>query len=332
MTTQNSAAARAAGKGKSSARTVAGKTDRHNAWFHSLGDKVDESLATSAEAIAQAGLDWEVKKEKVFLDGGIEIKDQYATVRQDNRSVLGMVGKAYHVLQNKTAFSFSDALVGEKAAMYYSAGQLRGGRRVWLLAKLPGHIQVIGDDVTEKYLLFSNSHNGGSMVNIMLTPIRFVCSNTLNVAVTKATHRVRFRHTANMGDRVKEVREGLAIVNKHFEEFGLAAQQLVKVKMKEADFRGMIKKVGLVPNEPDAELSKQAKDVITQLSALFEAGAGTEIKGVRGTAWGAFNAITEYVDHVRGKDADRRADSQLFGGGARLKQRAWDLALTAVRS
>lgn len=298
--------------------------------WHGEGKKVEKEM-TSAEAIIAAGLDWKVSKRKLYLEDKTEAKGIFATVRDDNEAQLGFVGKVYTVLQNKDAFSFFDAIVGLKAAMYHTAGALGNGERVWLMAKLPGEIKVTKDDVTEKFLLLSNSHDGGSMVQVMFTPIRVVCQNTLNMAIGDATNKVRIRHTINMGQRVEEIQEQLGIVNQHFDLFGEAATALAKVKMKSADLKILVKKTGLIPNETDSDMSTKAKNIMDEVSRLFEAGKGANLLSAKGTAWGAVNAVVEYVDHVRQKDDDARAKSQLFGKGSRIKQRAWDLALSTVK-
>jgi len=115
--------------------------------WHGLGTKL-EKVATSEEAIIAAGLDWKVTKEPLFLKNGTMIESSYATVREDNHNVLGVVGRVYEPLQNKGAFQFFDAVVGIKEAMYHTAGALGNGECVWILAKLPGVVRVVGDDVT----------------------------------------------------------------------------------------------------------------------------------------------------------------------------------------
>lgn len=308
--------------------------------WHGLGKKL-EKVATAAEAIAAAGLDWKVNKEAIFLKDGTRIDRQYATVRSDTKKALGVVGEVYRPLQNKEAFSFFDAVVGTKDAIYHTAGALGDGERVWLLAKLPGHIRVIGDDVSEKYLLLTNTHNGTTTADILFTPIRVVCQNTLNVALSDASRKQKIRHTRAIGLKVADVRQGLGIINERFAQFETQAKALTTVQLKQEGFDNYLKAIGLLPSKDAeiAEMSTRAKNIIEEVTSRFEHGKGNDLPGVKGTAWGAFNAVAEYVDYIRtvrgGADNARgrleaRSESVLFGSGALLKQKAWDAAIELV--
>jgi phage/plasmid-like protein (TIGR03299 family) len=303
--------------------------------WHGLGTKL-EKAATSAEAIQAAGLDWKVAKKQLYLEGGKKVVNAFATVREDTGEVLGVVGRVYQPLQNKDAFRFFDAVVGLKEAMYHTAGALGDGECVWILAKLPGLVRVVGDDITEKYLLLTNRHDGWGSATVMFTPIRVVCQNTLNVALSGREVRATLRHTATIGLRVDEVRRQLGIIHAKFGMFEEAAQRLAAVQLTQQAFKSYLKRVGLAP-EDKTQASARATKIMEEVTRLFESGKGAELPGARGTAWGAFNAVVEYADFyraTRGKDdgeSSGRTKSILFGSGATLKQKGWDEALALAR-
>lgn len=299
--------------------------------WHGLGTRL-ENAATAAEAITAAGLDWRVSKEPLYLLGGKPVPGAFATVRENNKAPLGVVGRIYRPLQNKEAFSFFDAVVDAKEAIYHTAGALGNGSRVWILAKLPGCVRVVGEDVAEKFLLLTNTHDGSAPVEIMFTPIRVVCQNTLNIGMMHGERKQKLRHTSGLGLRVRDVREGLGIMQRQFAAFEEAAQALTKVQLDGQAWRGYCRAAGLIAADESAKLTARARAVLDEATRLFESGKGNNLPGVRGTAWAAFNAVTEYVDHVRmprdrQNELEARAKSLLFGGGAELKRQAWEAAL-----
>jgi phage/plasmid-like protein (TIGR03299 family) len=306
--------------------------------WHGLGTKL-EKAATAEEAIVAAGLDWKVEKLPVLAQtpAGLKIvPDQYAVTRLDSNTPLGIVGKRFTPLQNKDAFRFFDSVVGVKEAIYHTAGALGDGEKVWILAQLNGVVRTIGDDITEKYLLLANGHDGSLTLQMLFTPIRVVCQNTLNSAIRNAAVSHKLRHTASIGLRVEEVREALGIVNQEFSIFEQKTQKLAGIKVNDAAFKSYLTELGLAPEGDRTEANARSYDrqieVENLLKGLFQNGKGTELAGVRGTAWGAYNAVTEYVDHFQnprvkeGKD-QVRAKSLLFGAGAELKGEAFDKAL-----
>lgn len=182
------------------------------AW-HGLGQVVQEAL-TAEEAIIQAGLDWEVVKLPIYFGDNVKISNKYVIVRSDNNVPLGIVGKEYTPVQNREAFSFFDALVSKKEAIYHSAGALGKGERVWILAKLPTDIIVGRDDLINNYVLVTNTHDSSGMLMALMTPVRVVCNNTLTVAISKATNKVLIRHTRNIHENLRQAHELLGLSNR----------------------------------------------------------------------------------------------------------------------
>ena len=311
--------------------------------WHGLGTKLP-AVATSEEALAAAGMDWRVEKfpayAKVNEGTFVQVKDRFAIVRTDHNKPLGVVGSRYTPLQNRDAFKFFDAIVGVKEAIYHTAGSLNEGRRVWILAKLDGVVRIIGDDVCEKYLLLSNSHDGTTAVNMMFTPTRVVCANTLNVAMRSGQKKFYMRHSASIGNKVVEVREQLGILNQQFSMFEDQAQALQKVQFHDQAFDKLLDRIGFDLKITDGVKRQQAstrqitndKNLAEKrnlMKHLYQSGAGTDIPGVRGTAWGAFNAVTEFIDHhlePKGKENrfEKKTKSLLYGAGAAIKQDAWN--------
>lgn len=296
-----------------------------------------ENPATAAEAITAAGLDWEVQKQPLFTgpERQVRVRDRYAVCRTDrlgeaDGGQLGVVGRDYQPLQNREAFAFLDPVVGEGAAVYHTVGSLRGGRQLWLLAKLPGEIVVAGNDVTEKYLLLSNSHDGSTAVRIGFTPIRVVCQNTLNLAL-RGMGGLAIRHHADVLARVRDAHRVLAIAADAYGRIGETMRAMAGVPMTGGRLEAYLD--GLLPLPEDERLRAGAEQRRGRLAELFETGEGNALPGVRGTLWAAYNAVTQWVDR---ESYTRRQKEPLrtiwFGPGAALKGRAYTLAETLAAS
>lgn len=312
--------------------------------WHSLGTEVDHAM-TAQEAIKVAQLDWEVVKSPIYINTNAKnvkelykpVKDQYAVVRQDTKDVLGIVGRVYNPLQNKEAFSFFDSIVGTKEAMYHTAGALFKGQKIWLLAKLPNTIEVVKGDTIEKYLLLYNTHDGTSTVQVMFTPIRVVCYNTLNAALGASdnSRKVKLRHTINIGTNIEGIRDQLGIVNSYYDMFEKMSKHLVSKQANTKMVNDLLEYLGL--GETKAEESTKTQNIREQIIGLYENGKGNTLPGVKGTSWALWNGVTEFADHykiIRAKNADEtssRVSSLLFGSGAALKQNALDFLLANVK-
>lgn len=304
--------------------------------WHGLGKRLDNA-ATAEEAIKAAGLDWEVHKEPIYLrNGTTPIPKHHAIVRKDQGLPLGIVGDRYAPLQNRSAFSFFDAIVGLKEAIYHTAGALGQGEIIWILAKLNGVVRVVGDDVTEKYLLLTNRHDGGGAVQILWTPIRVVCANTLSMALSREDEELHtsLRHTRSLGLKVEGVRQALGIINAKFDIFGSTAKKFASVQLTTQVWRSYLQRLNLAPKPDQEDRAKDnASKLMEEVSALFERGRGNDMRGVKGTLWGGYNAVIEYTDYLRNckGSIENRTKSLLFGSGAVLKRQAWLEALALAR-
>lgn len=178
---------------------------------------------------------------------------------------------------------------------------------------------------------------------MLFTPIRVVCMNTHNVALRIAdrelakaklsgeevTGHAWMRHTKNLGEKVAEVRKTLGIVSAQYAFYELAAKKLAATALTTEAWKRFTEKLELRPlDRTDAQLPEATRKLLEEVTGMFDKGRGNDMPGVKHTAWGAFNAVTEYVDYSRSSDEnDTRSKSILFGSGARLKQKAWDVAL-----
>lgn len=302
--------------------------------WHGLGKRLS-SPATSVEAITAANLDWKVSKRQLFIQQGqwhVPVQDRFAVVRpphgeEDCDVTLGIVGKGYTALQNSEAFAFFDHIVGKKAAMYHTAGALGHGERVWILAKLPGTIQVIGDDVTDKFLLLSNSHDGSSAVQVKFTPIRVVCQNTLTMALSQGD-TIRIPHTRDVRIMLQRSERAMGIINRRYNDISKVLKAMARHKLTVERVRKYLAQVFPLPRDTEDEYGRRRAEENRALSEiLFDQGAGNRLPGAVGSLWAAYNGVTELIDHRQTKQTDdQRLASMWFGDGYLAKARAYRVA------
>jgi len=308
---------------------------RQTPW-HGLG-KILPELATAQEALEAANLSWQVQKVPVFAhfpDGSVSSTRNYATVREDTKEVLGVVGTDYTPLQNADAFKFFDAVCQDpNGPKYETAGSLHGGRKVWILAKMPSFIEVIGHDIIKEYLLLSNTHDGSKQLEMRWTTVRVVCQNTLSLA-SRGVAEVRLRHRSDLTRRISDVQELLGITKANHEFLTEATAFMLTVKPTEEQITDVLTKLlgnGSEGPEGESETSPQKKRVKGEIETLYNSSETCNLPGMEGTAWGLLNAITEWSDHNRPYRSavtdleSAQVDSLWFGRGDTFKRKAFDL-------
>lgn len=262
---------------------------REKPW-HGLGEMVQEA-PTSADALRLAGLDWRVDSKPVQVCGGRKVDGFRANVRATDGAVLGMVSDRYRICQNTDAFDFTDNLIGGEVR-YETAGSLQGGRKIWLLAKLPD-TSLLGDAV-EPYLCFTNSHDGSGAIRVCMTPVRVVCQNTLNIALSGAKRTWAARHTGNIDAKLEEARTCLTLADKYMAELNSAADKLANTTVTDDQIQQILSE--LFPLKDDAS-DREKNNVKALKDEYMVCYFMPDVAKFRGTAWGAVNAMADMVDH-----------------------------------
>lgn len=306
---------------------------KETAW-HNLGTVVDHCL-TAKECLDESGLNFDVVKIQNQLETGLTIPDSYSLVRGDRidnaNGILGSCGKQYHIVQNEDLFSFFDFLVEDNHAIYETAGALGNGERVWILARLPQDIIVGKYDALKSYILLTNAHTGKHSAIAMISNVRVVCNNTLNMALKGKSNFVTIRHFKNATQKLQEAHKLLGFTTKYYDELSATYNKMQKKAVSDSDVTRWVKKILGTPSQD--KISTKKLNHVQSIMNLYESGEGAQFS--RGTLWGFVNAVTEYADFekvVRGDDVDKskRLNSVWFGTGADLKQKAFNLALTQI--
>lgn len=221
----------------------------------------------------------------------LECEGFKANVRDTDNKILGIVSNRYKIVQNDEAFAFTDDLIGGEVK-YETAGSLWGGKMIWLLAKMP-EVEICGDK-TEPYLCFTNTHDGSGAVKICMTPVRVVCNNTLNLALSSAKRSWSTRHIGDMKAKKLEAQMTLDLAGSYMESLAKEGERLANVTVTDERLAEILDE--LFPAKEDS--SERMKNNIKRLKDEFMVCYfAPDLKKFRNTAWGAINAMADMVDH-----------------------------------
>lgn len=301
----------------------------------------DLSKATSFdEGIAMAGLDWNVATGPVQTMVGdrlIQVPDFKTVVRTDNLMPLGVVGKGYAPFQNAEALAVAEELMKNGGAKLIRGGTFGDGGSTFLSLELPGRMKIgpKADEVA-KFLTIINSHDASQLYRSLFSPFRIWCSNQIRGLIRQFKDNLAIRHTKNGVDKLKEATKALGAANKYYDQFERLANELARKAFSDAQMVELAEQ--LLPAKLDEETGEE-KELTAQTAKnretiveLFTTGAGHKENGLVGTAWGAINAVAEYVDHARATRVTgdmstntARSTAAWFGSGVKMKEQSFDM-------
>jgi phage/plasmid-like protein (TIGR03299 family) len=266
---------------------------RQKPW-HGLGTMVQEA-PTSKDALILAGLDWQVIQKPIITEDGISISGFKANLRETDNRVLGVVTDRYRTIQNHDAFAFTDSLLGE-GVTYETAGSLQNGRRVWVLAKLPQRYIISGDEITP-YLVFMNAHDGTGAIKAAMTPVRVVCMNTLNLALSTAKRSWSTNHVGDIRGKLEDARYTLLYADLYMQELGKAIDKLNRQKLSDRKVYEYIDALFPLVDNASEQQKKNLQRMKEEVKVrYFEA---PDLAHVGKNAYRFVNAVSDFATHAK---------------------------------
>ena len=326
----------------------------NSAQGNAVGVDLGEGAVTSAEAIAAAGLDWEVAKTPAYYkvaDDYQEADNEKFLIRTSDNSVLGRCTDAYELFQNREAFTFLDNLVTNGDLLYHTAGSLEEGRRVWILAQTPDSWQISrksgANNTHHAFLLVAIGHDGKSSINMMPTDVRAECANTVGFAEDIAKREnlmFRIPHKGAVLEKLELAATAIDVMRGESDERRRILQEFAQNSMTQDEFMDFALEVFLNLDGPKAKIKddvkffyenapKRSKVIMTnkvaKVTDLFHSGYGNE----GNSSYDALQAFTEYFDHFdlnhvrdqveKGKRAAKAVRNSWMGDGAAKKNLAY---------
>lgn len=271
---------------------------------------------------------------------GKMIPDAYTVYRKDTGDPLGVVGSQYRCLQNREQFEFFDPFLESREAMFETCGSLFGGRTIWILARIGDDITIQQDsfkpDLIRQNILLTTSHDGSKSTQFGFTPYRVECANLLRMATnSKASKLLKVKHTRGQKPALEAIRDAMNLARA---EFTATAEQYRKMVRCPINRQSLVDYVRLVFEQPTREQIEESRKtgkelkISTRMSNIIDTVLDLSINAdgaamAGNTVWGAYNAVTNYITHKRGRSQESRLAAQWFGDGAKINQRAMDLAV-----
>lgn len=298
--------------------------------WHGLGTIVEEA-PNSGEAIKLAGLDWTVVQREIKDAVTGEIIPKFmANVRESDNKVLGIVsGNRYQICQNDEAFEFTDKLIDSGEVLYETAGSLLGGRKIWLLAKLPERT-VMGEDYIP-YLVFTNSHDGTSGVRAAITPVRVVCNNTLNLALSRANKSWSCGHRGDLQGRLIEATNTLKLAGWYMKNLEGTFEEIAKIDVDPVKAERLIAMLLPYKNEDGKRKVENVKEMRDDILTRFTMSPDLSEMGNNGYKF--INAVSDFAVHTelhpKTKYYDENRFLKVIGGNGLLIDKAMKVLKSA---
>ena len=328
-------------------------TSKHRSAWVRGGTAVEATSAASAAT--QAGLNWTVRTGElqavstpITIDEHgvtpatyIDVPKKQAIVREDNNTVIGIVGTKYKVVQNMEVFNALDTLVDSGDARYAAAGEFNGGANIWMVLELPRGISV-ANDPHAAFLLVKTSHDGSSSVVVKPIIERLFCANQVNGLISNSKKKYneytyRMSHTTNQELSIADIRNITNLTYQAIDDYELTANRLLDIDFSREQAVNFFKKVWALPSTVEdkpydlltrGERKQQtiAKDARAKAWSIYSESETQE--NIRGTAFGAWHAVVEFADHYAVGGPERLAAATLSGRNDRVKTKALSLLVS----
>jgi phage/plasmid-like protein (TIGR03299 family) len=306
--------------------------------WHGLGSRLTEKQPLEVWQ-REAGMDWQIQESPVHYKadsvgnlGTIHsFAEQKVLFRSDTKAPLSVVSQRYQVVQPSEVLEFYRDLTERSGYELETAGVLKGGRKLWALARTGQSTALKGNDVVNGYLLLATSCDGTLATTATPTTIRVVCNNTLTIAINGSNQAIKVPHSTRFDPRA--VKQQLGISVSQWDEFMYRMRTLAARPVKDHETRDYLRSVlcEVQTGKPEHSGLSNERALNKVLNMYQGQGRGAELEAAKGTAWGLLNAVTEYVDHERrARSNEYRMDTAWFGQGAVIKQRALNSALQLV--
>lgn len=276
--------------------------------------------SSPAEAFAMADADYTVEKRPLFSGShpeadDLEVVDSHRAVyRTDTNKRLGVVGESYTPCQNHHLLNLFEYL--REDATIDNILLVKGGKKVFVTASINAEADVVNGDPVRRYIHAFNSHDGNGSFGVFFSDVRLQCANQLSFLTGKGASQAKrsgrglvVPHTKSITAFASSLPQLVDMERQTFTQTIEEMKALTKVTISPSQIRDVLSATYA------KQLSGQIKDKATklkrdkklldlrsfnQIHEFFRTDEGIGIhgvKGIEGTAYGLYNAITQFETH-----------------------------------
>jgi len=273
---------------------------------------------------------WEIQERPLYQQVSTYIQqdinnviplDNYKVLRRsDNQEVLNVVKDSYVPVTNK---DFEDIIgfLCDAGCQIEKHGEYKDGGITWceLSNVLLPDMSIYGEDETQNHITLVNSHNGMYSLQMLLTNIRLICMNKFSMMLKKGRNMFdKIRHTKNAPERIEALKFGISDIGDAMKEMNDRFNIMANTEVNDLEAPKLFKKILNLKEKPrkrydewtEPQLSTRGANQMQVLADKYYT------SGAEGTAWGVFNAITDYA---------KKYESDLFGAGMTVRKRAYEV-------
>ena len=295
---------------------------------------------SAADLIRSAGGAFELAK--IPLDkwsGKPCLSGQNIVVRKDTGTAIGMVGDSYETFTNLDFFPpIADELVEATGAKIDRFSMLDGGARAIMRLSWNDDIRIgspkVGDIVARRAII-TTSHDSKWAGKLILEAFRLACSNGMTVPCGQ--NEFALTHSSGGHRQLADIVKLIPGISAYFRSFTVAAGIMADTPILPTSDRCKTIITKIVDPEKRAADTKggepnAAAQRVSRIQELFAGGQpGADNRAVKGTAWGLFNAASDYFNHGKSTRGDNEREQRFRsllpgrngGPAARDIVRAW---------
>lgn len=142
-----------------------------------------------------------------------------------------------------------------------------------------------------------NSHDGTGAIKAAMTPIRVVCQNTLNLALSTAKRSWSTNHVGDIKGKLEDARYTLLYADQYMAELGKAIDSLNRIKLSDRQVYEYIDALFPLMENASAQQKKNLQRMKEDVKIRYY--DAPDLQDVGKNAYRFVNAVSDFATHAK---------------------------------